>query len=107
MEQLTPGVRVVEYDLSTIIPPLEDDNVEPWFAPAGITRGRMGDVFDAGVVYTPYVPLMINDEIEWLYDENVRPIRTDGRPIEIWGQRVMGEPKFKTEGDRYRYRLGI
>ncbi len=83
--------------------------------------------FDAGIVYTPYIPLTVTrEEPEMLYAEGINPIIMDEH-IRIWGQRDLGvvrvveddfqltqfwvdeaeELELMTEGDRYRYRLGI
>lgn len=53
---------------STLIPKREP-NYEPWYAPAGLQRGKILEpitveykgrtVFDAGYVYCPYIPLTI------------------------------------------------
>lgn len=71
---------------STIIPGVyafTDGAAAPWFAPAGLTRGGIGDVIQAERKLT-------RSQRDTLYDANVNPIATfPGAGINVFGQKTL------------------
>jgi phage tail sheath protein FI len=71
---------------STIIPSVyvfNDNNSEPWFAPAGFTRGTMPNV----VAPEKTLPRALRDN---LYDAKVNPIATfPGTGVVVYGQKTL------------------
>ena len=71
---------------STIIPSVyvfNDNNSEPWFAPAGFTRGTMPNV----VAPEKTLPRALRDT---LYDAKVNPIATfPGTGVVVYGQKTL------------------
>jgi len=71
---------------STIIPSVyvfNDNNSEPWFAPAGFTRGTMPNV----VAPEKTLPRALRDN---LYDAKINPIATfPGTGVVVYGQKTL------------------
>ena len=75
---------------STIIPGVyafTDSAAAPWFAPAGLTRGGIGDVIQAERKLT-------RTQRDTLYNANVNPIATfPGAGISVFGQKTLQKKK--------------
>jgi len=78
--------ELVYVPASTVVPGVyafTDASSEPWFAPAGLTRGGLGQVVRAERKLT------INQRNQ-LYESNINPIATfPGRGIAIFGQKTL------------------
>jgi len=75
---------------STVIPGVyafTDSAAAPWFAPAGLTRGGIGDVIQAERKLT-------RTQRDTLYNANVNPIATfPGAGISVFGQKTLQKKK--------------
>ena len=84
--QMQSAGRNVWVPASTVIPGVyafTDGAAAPWFAPAGLTRGGLGDVIQAERKLT-------RSQRDTLYAKNVNPIATfPGSGISIFGQKTL------------------
>tara|TARA_B100000085_G_scaffold65695_1_gene58440 strand:+ start:19964 stop:21730 length:1767 start_codon:yes stop_codon:yes gene_type:complete len=90
LQTLSSNGKTVWIPASVIIPGVyafTDSAAAPWFAPAGLTRGGLGDVIQAERKLT-------RSQRDTLYNANVNPIATfPGSGISVFGQKTLQKKK--------------
>jgi len=90
LQTLSATGKTVWIPASVIIPGVyafTDGAAAPWFAPAGLTRGGLGDVIQAERKLT-------RTQRDTLYNANVNPIATfPGSGISVFGQKTLQKKK--------------
>ena len=90
LQTLSGNGQTVWIPASVVIPGVyafTDGAAAPWFAPAGLTRGGLGDVIQAERKLT-------RSQRDTLYNVNVNPIATfPGSGISVFGQKTLQKKK--------------